>query len=175
MSRSKVWRGECIRLVPMVSLVLFACSLSTRGEVTEQLNSKCEASCRVSLDQCAAASNKIMETALKETSAYSVGTSGRERADVKFESAFLTAENCWDRYYTCAGRCRPPKKCVDTCQTTYKQCFAAGEKKMRQGLREMRHAKFGSPEWQAAYAKGNMETDNCVQENRSCQAKCANP
>ena len=43
------------------------------------------------------------------------------------------------------------------------------------GLREMRRAKFGSPEWQAAYAKGDTQTDRCLQENRSCQAQCANP
>src|SRR5262249_61865575 len=101
--------------------------------------------------------------------------SGRERADVKFENAFQTAENCWDRYYVCAGKCRAPKKCTDACQSTFKRCFAAGEKTMREGLREMKHARFGSPEWQAAYAKGGTQTDQCVQENRNCQAKCANP
>jgi len=164
-----------MRFVAMVYLALLACSVSTRAEVADQMNSKCEAGCRSSLDQCAAASNKIMETALKETTAYSVGSSGRERADVKFEGAFQKAENCWDRYYMCAGKCRAPKKCVDACQSTFKQCFVAGEKKVREGLREMQHAKFGSPEWQAAYAKGNSETDRCLRENRICQTKCANP
>lgn len=167
------WRRECVRFISM-ALALLACPVS-RAEVAAQLNSKCEARCRSTLDQCAAVSNKIMETALKETTAYSVGTSGRERADVKFEGAFQTAENCWDKYYLCAGKCRAPKKCVDACQSTFKQCFAAGEKKMRDGLREMRHNKFGSAEWQAAYAKGDAETDRCLQENRNCQAKCANP
>ena len=169
----KLWHRECVRFVSM-ALALLACSVS-RAEVVAQMNSKCEASCRSTLDQCAAVSNKIMETALKETTAYSVGTSGRERADIKFEGAFQTAENCWDKYYLCTGKCRAPKKCVDACQSTFKQCFAAGEKKMRDGLQEMRHAKFGSSEWQAAYAKGDAETDRCLQENRNCQAKCANP
>jgi hypothetical protein len=163
-----------MRFVAMVSLVLLAGSVA-RAQVAEQMNSKCEAGCRSTLDQCAAVSNKIMETALKETTAYSVGTSGRERADVKFEGAFQTAENCWDRYYVCADKCRSPKKCVGACQSTFKQCFAAGEKKMRDGLREMRRAKFGSPEWQAAYTKGDSQTDRCIQDNRGCQAKCANP
>jgi hypothetical protein len=104
-----------------------------------------------------------------------VGTSARERVDVKFEGAFETAENCWDRYCVCADKCLPPKKCVVACHSTFRQCFAAGERKMRDGLREMRRAKFGSPEWQAAYTKGDSETDRCIQDNRSCQAKCANP
>src|SRR6516164_1487366 len=162
------WRRECVRFISM-ALALLACPVS-RAEVAAQLNSKCEARCRSTLDQCAAVSNKIMETALKETTAYSVGTSGRERADIKFENAFLTAENCWDKYYLCAGKCRAPKRCVDACQSTFKQCFAAGERKMKEGLREMRKAKIDSPEWQAAYAKGDMETDRCLQDNRSCQA-----
>ena len=165
-----------MRCVPTAFIMtLVACSVAARAQVWEQLNTKCESLCRSSLDRCAAPSNKIMETALKETSAYNVGTPARERADVKFEGAYLTAEACWDKYYACAGKCRPPKRCINACQSTFGRCFAAGERTMREGLREMRRAKFGSPEWQAAYAKGDTQTDRCLQENRSCQAQCANP
>jgi hypothetical protein len=146
-----------------------------KAEVGAELNSKCESACKATLDRCAAGANKRMETALKETTAYQVGSSERERADVKFETAFLEAATCWDKYYNCAGKCRPPQLCTDQCQSTFKRCFAAAERKMQDGLREMRRAKFGSPEWQSAYAKGDMDTDHCLQENRSCQAKCANP
>src|SRR5215467_8366106 len=158
-----------------VIVALLVCSFSARGQVWEQINTRCEAGCRSTLDRCAAVSNKIMETALKETTPYNVGTPARERADIKFESAYLTAEGCWDKYYVCAGKCRAPKRCIGACQSTFRQCFAAGERTMREGLREMRLAKFGSPEWQAAYAKGDAQTDRCLQENRSCQAQCANP
>jgi hypothetical protein len=165
-----------VRLVLVASVVLLlAGSVSARAQMGEQLNSKCQSACRSTLDQCAAVSNKIMETALKETTAYSVGTSARDNADVKFENAYLTAENCWDKYYTCTEKCRPPKTCIGACQTSFKKCFAAGEAKMKAGLREMRKLKFGSPEWQAAYAKGDMDADRCLQDNRTCQAKCANP
>jgi hypothetical protein len=164
-----------MRCIRMVVLALFACSLSARAQVWDPTNAQCEARCRSTLDQCAAASNKIMETALKETSAYNVGSSSRQRADVKFENAFQTAENCWDKYYVCAGKCRAPRKCVEACQATFRQCFAAGESKVKEGLRAMRHAKFGSPEWQAAYAKGDAETDRCLQEDQSCQVRCVTP
>jgi hypothetical protein len=53
-----------MRFVPVVSLALLACSVSSRAQVVEPLNRKCEAGCRSTLDQCAAVSNKIMETAL---------------------------------------------------------------------------------------------------------------
>jgi hypothetical protein len=165
--------GRILLLTAMINLLVG--SVSANAEVSELINSKCEIGCRSALDQCAAVSNKVMETALKETTAYSIGSPEREKADVKFESAFVTAENCWDKYHSCTGKCRPPKKCLDACQSTFKQCFAAGEQKMKEGLREMRKAKFGSPEWQTAYGKGDKETDHCLQDNRSCQAKCANP
>jgi hypothetical protein len=164
-----------MRVVAMGMTVLLACSVSARAQLWDQMNTKCETSCRSGLDQCAAVFNKIMETALKETTAYSVGSSRRERADVKFEGAFLKTQNCWDTYYMCTRKCRAPQRCIDACQSTFTRCFAAGERKMREGLREMRHAKFDSPEWQAAYAKGNAETDRCLQDDQSCQAKCANP
>jgi len=164
------------RISLLIAVVcLLAGSVSVNAEVSELINSQCESGCRSTLDQCAAVSNKVMETALKQTTTYSIGSPEREKADVKFENAFVTAEKCWDKYYGCTGKCRPPKKCLAACQSTFKQCFAAGEQKMKEGLREMRKAKFGSPEWQTAYGKGDKETDHCLQDNRSCQAKCANP
>jgi hypothetical protein len=60
-------------------------------------------------------------------------------------------------------------------QSKFAQCFAAGERLMREGLQEMTRLKYNSPEWQAANAKGDAETDKCLEENRACQAKCANP
>jgi hypothetical protein len=164
-----------VRFVLIAASVVITAPALAKAQAWEQVNSTCESTCKSTLDRCAAAANKLMQTALKETSAYNVGSSEREGADVKFENAFLTAETCWDKYYKCAGKCRPPKRCIDQCQSAFKRCFAAAEGKMRDGLREMRQAKFGSPEWQTAYAKGDMETDHCLQENRSCQAKCANP
>ena len=62
-----------------------------KAEVSAELNSKCEAACKATLDRRAASANKRMETALKETTAYQVGGSERERADKKFESAHLEA------------------------------------------------------------------------------------
>jgi hypothetical protein len=116
-----------------------------------------------------------METALKKTTAYSIGTFERENADVKFESAFQTAEKCWGKYYKCAGRCHAPKRCIATCQSKFKKCFAAAETRMKEGPRAMKGLKFASPEWEAAYAKGGADSDRCLESNRDCQAKCANP
>jgi hypothetical protein len=138
-------------------------------------NTKCEAACRSNLDQCAAVSNKTMETAIKETLPYRIETPERRRADIKFESAFQTAEKCWDKYYRCAGNCRPPKTCTDACQSSFKLCFAAGERTMKEGLRAMKSLKFGSDEWKAAYGRGDMPADRCLEENRNCHMKCANP
>jgi hypothetical protein len=164
-----------VRLLLIAALIVLAAPASARAEGSEQLNSKCQASCKSTLDRCAAAANRRMQTAIKETTAYNVGSAARESADVKFESAFLTAEGCWDRYYACTGKCRPPKACIDQCQSAFKRCFAAAEAKMRDGLGKMRTAKFGSPAWQAANAEGDAEADHCLQENRNCQAKCTNP
>ena len=127
-----------MRLLLIAALIVLAAPASARAEGSEQLNSKCQASCKSTLDRCAAAANRRMQTAIKETTAYNVGSAARESADVKFESAFLTAEGCWDRYYACTGKCRPPKKCIDQCQSAFKRCFAAAEAKMRDGLGKMR-------------------------------------
>lgn len=99
----------------------------------------------------------------------------REKADIKFENAFLAGEQCWDRYYRCTGNCRPAKGCIDACQSAFKQCFAGGERTMREGLREMKKFKFGSPDWKAAYAKGDKGTARCLTDILSCQGHCANP
>jgi hypothetical protein len=162
-----------MRSVLVVVVVL--ASGPTQAQVWDLINSQCEVGCRTALNQCAAVSNKIMETSLKETTAYNIGTPDREKADIKFENAFQTAEKCWSGYYKCTGHCQAPRRCVAACQSTLKQCFAAGERKMQEGLREMKNFAFGSAEWTAAYAKGGTDIDHCLEENHSCQAKCANP
>jgi hypothetical protein len=163
-----------MRSILAVALVL--CSGPTHAQVWDLINGKCEAACKTTLNQCAAVSNKIMETSLKETTAYNIGTADRERADIKFENAFQKAEKCWGEYYKCtATRCQAPRRCVAACQSSFRQCFAAGEKKMNEGLREMKSFAFGSTEWSAAYAKGSTDLDHCLEENHNCQAKCANP
>jgi hypothetical protein len=164
-----------MRVLLMLALVIMALGTSAaRAQLVEQ-NTKCDASCKTALDQCSAVSRKIMTVALKETTSYKIGTPQRQRADTKFENAFLAGEKCWDSYYRCAARCQPPRHCIDACQAKFAQCFAAGERLMRDGLQEMKGLKFNSPEWQAANAKGDAETDKCLEDNRSCQAKCANP
>jgi len=162
-----------MRWVLMVVLALVAAP--GRAQDIELTNSACEAACKGKLDRCAAVSNRIMHTALKETSAYTVDAPERQRADVKFEAAFQAGEKCWDGYFRCAATCRPAKACLDACRSTFKRCFAQGEKKMREGLKEMRSSPFGSPAWQAANAKGDAELDQCLVENHNCQTKCANP
>jgi hypothetical protein len=137
-------------------------------------NTKCGGDCKLVLDQCSAAPNRIMTLALKETTPYNIGTRIRQKADIKFEGAFLAAEKCWDSYYRCTDRC-VPRHCIDACQATLTQCFAAGDRLAREGLQEMKRLKYNSPEWQAANTKGDAETDKCLEDNRSCQAKCANP
>lgn len=68
--------GRILLRTAIVSLL--AGSVSVNAEVSELINSKCESGCRSTLDQCAAVSNKVMETALKETTAYSIGSPERE-------------------------------------------------------------------------------------------------
>jgi hypothetical protein len=150
-------------------------TVPAQTQVSEWINSKCETGCRSALDQCAATSNKVMETALKETTVYAVGTAERAKVDIKFESAFQKAEACWDKYYICAAKCAPPKRCINACQSTFRKCFAAGDAKTREGLRQIKALKTGTPEWQAAYAKGDADIDACLEHNRNCKAKCANP
>ena len=162
-----------MRTMLVVALVL-SCG-PAQAQVWDLINSQCESACRTGLNQCAAVANKIMETSLKETTAYNIGTSDREKADIKFENAFQASEKCWGRYYKCTGHCQAPRRCIAACQSTFKQCFAAGERKMQEGLREMRNFAFGSTEWSAAYGKANRDVDHCLEENHSCQAKCANP
>jgi hypothetical protein len=125
-----------MRLLLIVALILG--SFPAIAQVWDVTNSKCEAGCKVTLDRCSAAPKKIMATVEKEVTAYSIETSEREKADIKFENAFQVGEKCWDRYYRCAANCRPPKRCIDACQSTFKQCFAAGERTMKVGLREMK-------------------------------------
>jgi hypothetical protein len=158
--------------------VLIVALVCGGGPATAQIwgqNAKCESACRSTLDHCAAVSNKIMEMALKEADPYQVGTSERDRVDIKFESAFLAGEHCWDRYHRCTLGCAPPKRCVDACQSRFRQCFAASERRMKEGLREMKTLTFGSPEWKAVYGKGDKDADRCLEDNRNCQGKCANP
>jgi hypothetical protein len=161
-----------MRLVLFVALVVG--TIPARAQPWVQ-NKHCEIACKSTLDECAAASNKIMQTALRETEPFKIGTTEREKADIKFENAFLAGEQCWDRYYRCAGNCRPAKGCIDACQSAFKQCFADGEKTMREGLREMKKFKFGSPDWKTAYAKGDKGTGRCLTDNLNCQGHCANP
>ena len=78
-----------------------------KAEVSAELNSTCESACKATLDRCAASANERMETALKEPTAYQVGSSERERADVKFENAYLEAATCWDKCYSCTGKMSP--------------------------------------------------------------------
>ena len=161
-----------MRWVLCVALVVGA--VPAKAQLWEQ-NKNCGVACKSSLDECAAVSNKIMETTLKETVTYNVGTTAREKADIKFENAFLAGEQCWDRYYKCTGTCQPSRACIDACQSTFKQCFANGERTMRDGLREMKRYKFGSPDWKTAYAKGDRDIGRCLTENLNCQGHCANP
>src|SRR5262249_22255597 len=157
-------------------ILVFALALTTlpaKAQMSE-LNSKCEAACKTALDKCAAVSNKIMDTALKETGPYKIGTPERERADIKFERAFQVRETCRSRYERCATKCLPAKACMDACHSTLHQCFAAGERKMQEGLREIKSLKFGSPKWQTAYTKGDRDIDQCLETNRNCEAKCIN-
>jgi len=161
-----------MRWVPIVALMLAA--VPAEAQVWD-MNSKCEESCRVALDKCAAVSNKIMGTELKQAQPYNIGTPEREKADAKFESAFQEGEKCWKGYYRCTAHCRAPKACVDKCQAAFRQCFATGERLIKEGLREIRRFEFGSPEWKAAYAKGDAETDHCLEDDRKCIGNCANP
>jgi hypothetical protein len=142
-----------------------------------ELNAKCEAACKTALDKCAAVPNKIMDTASKEAVPYKIDTPERERADIKLESAFQASETCRNGYDRCAIKCRPSKACIDACHSRFHQCFAAGERKMQEGLREIKgkRLQFGSPEWQTAYTKGDRDINKCLENNRSCEAKCINP
>jgi hypothetical protein len=159
----------------MLALLIMAVGTSAaRAQLVEQ-NTKCDANSETALDLCSAVSRKIMTMSLKETTSYKIGTPQRQRADTKFEDAFLAGEKCWGNYYRCAVRCQPPRHCIDACQAKFAQCFAAGESLMREGLQQMKRLTYNSPEWQAADAKGDTETDRCLEDNRSCQAKCANP
>jgi hypothetical protein len=135
-------------------------------------SSKCEAACTAALDQCAAVPNRIMDTALKEMEPFSIESVARDKPDIKFENAFASSEKCRSRYLRCSGKCQPPKRCIDACQATFRQCFAAGERIMKAGLRELKQLKYDSPEWKAAYAKGDAEMERCLEDNRNCQGKC---
>ena len=164
-----------MRRVLILALTILATDCRPVQAQLWQPNAKCEGQCRSTLAQCSAGSRKIMTTALKEAAPYRIETPARRKADIKFEYAFLGGEKCWDHYYRCAGTCRPPRRCIDACQSTFARCFAAGERLVRQGVQELKNLKIGSPEWQAADAKGDTETGKCLENNRSCQAKCANP
>jgi hypothetical protein len=137
-------------------------------------NTKCGGDCKSVFDRCSAAPSKIMTLALKETTPFDIGTRQRQKADIKFENAFLAGEKCWDNYYRCTDRC-VPRRCIAACQATLAQCFPAGERLARDGLQEMKRLKYNSPEWQAANTKGDAETAQCLEDDRNCQAKCANP
>jgi hypothetical protein len=175
-SQSGLWicslEAKAMRWVAIVALVLG--SVPAKAQVWEQ-SDKCQTACKSTLDQCSAFSNKNMATALKEAEPYRIDSAAREKADIKFENAFQAAAKCWDRFYRCTGNCRPPKGCIEACQSIFKQCFAAGEQTAKDGLREMKNFKFASPEWKAAYAKGDKEIDHCLADNRDCQGKCAKP
>jgi hypothetical protein len=163
-----------MRWVVMVAFALVTVPLRAQDAALLN-NSACEAACKTKLDRCSATSNKVMETALKESSVYTIDTADRARADTKFEGAFLAGEKCWDGYYRCSATCQPPKRCLNACRSTFKRCFAVGERKMRQGLVAMRGLPFNSSEWQAAYTQGDGDVNRCLLEIRDCQAKCANP
>jgi hypothetical protein len=111
----------------------------------------------------------------KEMEPFSIESVERDTPDIKFENAFASSEKCRSRYLRCSERCQPPKKCIDACQATFKKCFATGERIMKEGLRELKKLKYDSPEWRAAYTKGDVEIDRCLEENRNCPGKCANP
>lgn len=164
-----------MRLLLTLALAITAVgSLPVQAQYAGTGNTKCEDACKSARDHCSAASNRVMETALKETGPYKIGTRQREKADIKFENAFQVGQKCWDNFYRCTDRCQP-RRCIDACQATLMQCLRAGERLMREGLQEMKRLKYDSPEWQAANTKGDAEIDKCLNDDRSCQAKCANP
>jgi hypothetical protein len=163
---------ETMRWALIVAFVLG--SVQAKAQVWEQ-NIKCETACRATLDQCSAVPNRVMDTALNEMTPYTYDSPDRDKPDIKFENAFEAGEKCRGRYLRCAGKCQPPKKCVDACQATFKRCFAIGERKMKEGLRELKTFKYDSPQWKTAYGKGDAEMARCLEDNRNCRGKCANP
>jgi hypothetical protein len=161
----------------MLWVLIFALALGplpAKAQVSE-LNAKCEATCKMALDQCAAVPNKIMDTALKEAEPYKIDTPERERADIKFERAFQAGQRCQNRYDRCTSKCSPSKACLDACHPTFRKCFAASERKLKKSLQEIKGLKFGSPEWQTAYTKADGDINQCLETNRNCEAKCINP
>ena len=76
-----------MRFVLVAASVAMLAPTVAKAEAWAEMNSKCEAACKSTLDRCAAGANKRMETAPKETTAYQVSSS--ERVDVKFENAEL--------------------------------------------------------------------------------------
>jgi hypothetical protein len=139
------------------------------------LNNKCEATCRDAREQCSAVFDRVMDTALKEMTPFRAESTEKARADIKFETAFEAGEKCRVRYNSCVDKCEPPRKCISACQVTYKKCFAVGESMVKEGIRELRKLKYDSPEWKVAYEKGDKEIERCLEDDRSCEGKCANP
>jgi hypothetical protein len=161
-----------MRWICIVALLL---SCAPAEAQMSTLNNKCEATCRVALDRCSVVFDRIMDTALKEMTPYRAESVEKARADIRFEAAFEAGEKCRGRYSRCVEKCQPPKGCIKACLSTFKKCFADGKRLVYQGLRDLRKLKYDSPEWKAAYAKGDSDIEHCLDEDRSCEAKCANP
>ena len=96
-----------MRFVLIAASVVITAPASAKAEAWEQVNSKCESTCKSTLDRCAAAANKLMAAALKETSAYNVGRSERESADIRFRKRISDGRELLGQVLLVRGKMSP--------------------------------------------------------------------